>query len=215
MALVPADWNVVVVGYWNSAILTPKGIARRLFELPDEVPIEVEVPLDAPAPFRVRHAGMTIMAGGGRLIVEPTALTYGSLADAMKLGSRALDSLPQTPVLAAGYNIRYKSSEVPLAVVEVVEHSWDNLLSDEALDIEARAIMRSLKWRGGNIKFTVSQDPNLSFSVLLNFERQSNDATVLRDWLEIPIEDVRSQAERMLFRCLGLSQGDFGDVDPA
>jgi hypothetical protein len=55
MPLKPYDWNVVVLGHWNQAILTPQGIAERLFQLPSETEIGIEVPMDAIGPFRVKR----------------------------------------------------------------------------------------------------------------------------------------------------------------
>ena len=40
MTVEALDWNVVVAGFWNPAILTPSGIARRLFGLPEETPAD-------------------------------------------------------------------------------------------------------------------------------------------------------------------------------
>ena len=36
MPLEPYDWNVVVLGRWDRALLTSQGIASRLFQLPPE-----------------------------------------------------------------------------------------------------------------------------------------------------------------------------------
>ena len=38
----PFSWNAVVVGAWNIAILSPDGVRRRLFDLPEGTPIELE-----------------------------------------------------------------------------------------------------------------------------------------------------------------------------
>ena len=56
MLLEPGDWNVVIVGHWNRAILTPQGIATRLLQLPPETEIGIEVPMDAIGPYRVSTA---------------------------------------------------------------------------------------------------------------------------------------------------------------
>ncbi len=44
MPLEPGEWNVVILGRWNRAIPTPQGIASRLFQLPPETEIGIEVP---------------------------------------------------------------------------------------------------------------------------------------------------------------------------
>ncbi len=42
----PFDWNVVIIGSWNPAILTPQGITTRLLQLEAGTPVEVQVSLD-------------------------------------------------------------------------------------------------------------------------------------------------------------------------
>jgi hypothetical protein len=55
MALSPERWSVVIIGRWNRAILTPAGIAKRVFGEPETKLMDVEVPLDGLSPYRVRH----------------------------------------------------------------------------------------------------------------------------------------------------------------
>jgi hypothetical protein len=54
MELEPFDWNVVIAAYWNRAILTPNGIAKRLFKIPEGTAMEVEVPVDLLEPPQVK-----------------------------------------------------------------------------------------------------------------------------------------------------------------
>lgn len=214
MPLVPTDWNVVIVGYWNRAILTPMGIVRRLFELPETTPVDVEIPLDVLAPFRVRHENVTVIAGGDRLVLEPSKDTYPNLEQAMKIGLRALGRLPETPVMAAGFNIRFKSPDTLPGLVEIIGHTWDNRFSDEGIEIENRAIARTVAWNGGKINISVSQEPNLSSTVLLNYDLKSSETGELQRWLGRTIDEVRGETERILFRCLDLRPEDFCDVNP-
>ncbi len=69
MGPVGFDWDVVVVGFWNPAILTPAGIWKRLFELEQGTPVELEVPIDGLAPYRVSHEEITVTAERGSHIV--------------------------------------------------------------------------------------------------------------------------------------------------
>src|SRR6266478_1019531 len=110
MPLEPYDWNVVVLGRWNRAILTPNGIASRLFELPPETEIGIEVPMDAIGPFLVSHGDLTVMVGGAQLMVQATENNFSSLERAMRVARRAMEKLPETPVVAAGFNIRAQGS---------------------------------------------------------------------------------------------------------
>lgn len=213
--VVPSDWSVVVVGFWNRAILTPAGIVRRLYGLPEDTPVEVEVALDAIAPHRVKHDHVTVMAGSDRLIVSPDICNYATLDTALRVARTALRSLPETPVLAAGFNLKYKSERHIESLAAVTAHNWDERLSDEGYTIDSRLINRALNWRDGQIRVSVAQEPDLSFSIALNFDLRSNSADRLHDWLAVPIRDVQEQTERILYRCLDLMPEEIANVDAA
>ena len=110
MPLTPDNWNVVVVGHWNRAILSPNGIAKRLFGLEDGTPVQVLIPLDVVGPYHVRHEKITVIPSNDRLLVQPLHSTFENLMDAMSIARRALEDLPLTPVFAAGINLNYKSA---------------------------------------------------------------------------------------------------------
>jgi len=46
MKLEPIDWNVIIVGRWNTAILTPGRIAEKIFQQQPGTGLHVDVPLD-------------------------------------------------------------------------------------------------------------------------------------------------------------------------
>src|SRR4051812_23085230 len=106
MPLEPYDWNVVVLGRWNRAILTPQGIGSRLFQLPPETDIGIEAPMDAIGPYQVSHDDVTVMVSGAQLIVEARENNFPGLERAIRVARRAMESLPETPVVAGGFNVR-------------------------------------------------------------------------------------------------------------
>ncbi|MBN2373783.1 hypothetical protein JXL19_08350 [bacterium] len=88
MGLNPYDWNVVVAGYWNRAILTPAGIARRLFGLEPNIPVMIEVPIDGLAPYRVTHEDLTVTAVMGRLTIYANTPSFKILDSARAIAIR-------------------------------------------------------------------------------------------------------------------------------
>ena len=118
MPLTPSEWNVVVLGRWNRAILTPSGIAKRLFCLDEETPVEVFVAVDALVPPQVKYGGTVVVAGEDRLIAQPETPDFSALAGAMTIARRAMEELPETPVIAAGVNVKYTSKEP----IEALQH---------------------------------------------------------------------------------------------
>ncbi len=213
MPITPDAWSVVVVGYWNRAILTPAGVAKRLFGLGDQQAVEVIVPVDAIAPFKVRHGNLTVMVARDHLLVQPEVIRYPVLVAAMEVARKALELLPETPVFAAGYNVTFRSTRPIDAFDEVTKHEWDNRISDQGYKIDSRSISRSLDWNDGKIRVTVSQKHDQSCSLLLNFEMVSNDPKKLGIWLSATAVAVQDQSEKIMFKTIDLRSEDVQYVD--
>jgi hypothetical protein len=211
MALVPNDWSVVVIGHWNRAILSPAGIAKRLFKLPEGTPVQVLVPLDVVAPYHIRHENVTVIPGSDRLIVQPARCTVANLVEAIAITRRALEDLPRTPVFATGLNLRYKSDDAIQVLQDITVSSWDDRIDSKGLVIDLRSITRAIDWREGKITTTVTQEKSGACSVLLNFDYRSQESERLNDWLGISGDEIETQARLILCDAIGLSQEDFAD----
>ena len=205
MALSPIDWNVVVIGRWNRAILTPAGIGKRLFGVAEGTPLEVMLAIDAIAPPRVAHEGIVVTAGSDRLIIQPSKCTFAELGRARELARKALRDLPETPVSAVGLNVKYKLEEPLDEIVHVVESSWDNLLSDKDYRIRERSVSRSLAWDDASINIGVSMKDNSEQFVQFNFDFRSDDVELHAGWLETPIETVEAKVKSLLNETMEIS----------
>ncbi len=202
------NWNVVVAGYWNPAILTPAGIARRLFGLAEGTPILVEVPMDGLAPYRVRHDDLTVTAEMGRLVVSADVPRYDLLDRARAVSARAIDGLPETPLTAAGYNVRMKISEPPNDLLAASTCDLDALLSDAGFSIDSRGLRRSLKIGDGVLNLALQQGKDAT--VDLNFHRQSSKKDELVAWLNYPITEVEKIVSVMLEKVIRMPAGEIG-----
>lgn len=212
MPLLPNNWNVVVVGHWNRAILSPAGIARRLFRLPTGTPVQVLVPLDIVAPYHVRHDNITVIPGNDRLIVTPVHDTFENLSEATVVTRRALGDLPETPVFAAGLNLTYKSDAALMALQQVTVSQWDDRLSDKNCVITSRSIMRSVQWRDGTTNVTITVEPTGACSVTFNFDYKSQSSEAIGKWLDLKACEIKKQVDQILFETLSLNTEDIGNV---
>jgi hypothetical protein len=212
MPLLPNDWNVVIVGHWNRAILSPAGVAKRLFGLPDGTPVKVLVPLDVVGPYHVQHENITVIPGSDRLIVAPLHDNYENLIEAIRITRKALEDLPRTPVFAAGLNLTYKSEKEIETLQQATGSPWDDRLSDKGFVIASRSIARSLKWRDGTINVGIVQTTSATSEVTFNFDFKSQSADTLRSWLDLKVEDIKSQVNLILYDTIGLSPEDIGNV---
>lgn len=209
MPLSPTDWNVVVVGRWNRAILTPSGIKQRLFRLDEGTPVEVFVAIDAIAPPQVKYEGTIVIVGGDRLISHPETSDFHGLERSMEVARRAMENLPETPVTAAGMNVKYSCKDSLEALQSITRHSWwDDRLSDFKYEILGRTLSRALKWREGQINFSVSEESDTTFQIQFNFHRGSTSVTDLVRWLTTPVVDLENEVNRILFDCIHIKPED-------
>lgn len=207
MAIIAKNWNVVIVGRWNKAILTPAGIARRLFCLGEDIPVEVLIPLDMVATLQVRHDKIIVVARNDRLIIQIEDCEYPHLAKAMEIGARALRSLPETPLFAVGINVQWTVPQTTEALQIVTKKTdFDNRLSDEDFVISGRSITRALNWKEGRINITVGEDHGDPFDILFNFELRSSDVKQQLDWLSANVQDIEDQVNLILYKCILLEQ---------
>lgn len=209
MPLTAKDWSVVILGRWNRAILTPFGIAQRMFQLDADIPVEVFVAIDALAPPQVRHDRIVVIAASDRLIIHPEDETFPQLARAMELGRRAIESLPETPLVAAGINLNYACQE-PLETLQAItrSHDWDNRLAENNFVIADRGISRTFNWNGGNINLMIGEEADASFNIRFNFERRSTVRADHQDWLARDAGDLEEQVRRILQDSIQLQPGE-------
>ena len=208
MSVEALNWNVVVAGYWNPAILTPAGITRRLFGLPEGTPVLIEVPMDGLAPYRVRHENLMVTAELGRLVVNADAPKYELLDRAREAAAKAIESLPETPLTAAGYNVRVRVTDPSDALLAATVCPLDGLLSDAAFSIDARGLRRSLKMGDGVLNLGIQQGKDVT--VEFNFHRQSTRRDELLAWLRLPMCDVENTVSVMLEKVIQVPVGEIG-----
>ncbi len=202
----PFDWNVVVAAYWNRAILTPNGIAKRLFKVDVGTGMEVFVPVDLLEPPQVKYEGITVRVEDRRLVITANQGSYQALSKAMEMGRNALESLPDTPVLAAGFNVRLKAVDRYEEIEQLVASpEIDGSLSDKGYEILDRMVSRRIRLQ--NTVFdkgvvTLALDAQEETTKLeLNFHRDSRDPRELVDWLNASASDVGNAIESVLASC--------------
>ena len=192
------NWNVVVVGAWNRAILTPQWIGECLFRVPRGTPLAVEVPLNVPGPWRVRHEAVAVIAGGKNLELVAEACNYATLGLAREYADRALAELPRTPVAAAGFNVRYRSSDSPPEFTETFGSGLDAIISSRTLVIKGRGLHRSVAWKNGTLNMQFSVDPEDGSTIEFNFHLGSVVVAELRSWLSLPMTEVEDTIQGMM-----------------
>lgn len=203
-------WNAVVVGKWNPAILTPKGIADQIFRKPADYPIEVLVPVNAMGPIKVRIEGFLVSADFERLIIDCEKSDWENLEKAREYCCQAIDTLPKTPVTAAGFNIRYELEEPSEDFIEILNVPLDSSLSDNRLEIVGRETRRSFSWEKGTVNLHVIKPKSGNYKILMNFDIQSINIEELKEWLTTPIDKVKDITKTII--CSVFNICEEGDI---
>jgi hypothetical protein len=209
MPLQPEDWNVVVAGRWNTALFTPAAISRRVFHLPEGTPVEVLVALDDIQMPRVKHDEITVAPSISQLVVAPDRCTFEQLARAMNIAKEAIAALPNTPYIAAGFNLRYRADDMPQPLTLRFSEDVDRRFSDHDFDIIGRLLNRSVRFDEGRLLVQVMHDLEGKSELLMNFERRSRDAGELQDWLSLPVGRVSDAASKVFTQVLQLQEEDY------
>lgn len=158
----------------------------------------IEVPINAPGPWRVRHQGVAALVGRGNLEVAADTCTYAILDQARQCAIRAVDELPRTPFVAAGFNIRYRIDEVPQDLGSVLNCGLDDLISEKSLSIRRRRLQRSVSYEDGSLNLELDVEPDKETIIQFNFHRGSTVAAELKSWLSLPILDVQNTIDSIM-----------------
>jgi len=206
MAVTRTEWNAIVIGHWNRAILTPAWIGKHLFGLEPGTPVEVRVPLDDYRPYEVTHDGVTVLASSSHLFVRPVAKDFAALGKAAAIAAKTVTELPRTPLLAAGLNCNFKSDAPLERLSEVTNHSTDSSLVDAGYRITGRSTRRSIKWNDGSINLSVDDDEEDGRTIHFNFHlADKENEQRLAEWLKQPIAEVEKAVAAILEKYLNIN----------
>lgn len=204
--LKPHEWTTVIVGSWNPAIFTPKGIAEILFQKPAGEPIEVMVPLDGLGPSRIIIDELIISPEPGRIVIGSKKPTWDMLDKTRAVAIRAIEELPRTPLIAAGFNVRYHLESPSEEFFHLIDTKLDNSISNAALRIMSREVHRSLEFNGGRLNLHIDGIDSIKFALLMNFERRSSKQKDLVEWLQVNIADVENIVKKILYNVLDIKE---------
>lgn len=198
MKFKPYNWNVVIIGFWNKAILTPNFIIEKILKKTQGSIFTVEVPIDLFGPPRIKSDDFIIYVDSKQIIIETVDYTIDKLIIAMEYAKNALIELPVTPCLASGFNIRYIIDDIdPKILKKIIESNIDNLLSTLDYDIIDRSFNRTLKFKDGTIKIIISFLNSEKLEFQINFNKDSSNINQLKDWITISSEELNNEIEKL------------------
>ena len=125
------------------------------------------------------------------------ACDVASLLKASAVAQKALTELPETPVAAAGVNIRYFLNPLPDKIIDLLKAPIDDVYSDEGYTINSSVTKRLLDFPPGAVNVEISQSKEGEGCLLLNFHYDSNSPGSLKEWLA-KTKDFFAFAEKLL-----------------
>jgi hypothetical protein len=204
MSIEAKNWNIIAVGAWNVAILSPDGIRKRLFDLPDGTPVEIEVAIDKPGPFRVVHNNVIVAPTSKSLEILSRSNTIEGLKPAAEIAIKALQQLPETPLTAVGINFRYKIDVIPSPLIDLVKAPIDDLISDAGYVFKGNMIRRSIEHLNGVLNIEIVQGASLDGTINFNFHKDSVKPEELVGWLsQVEAHYVLAKSFLELFHITG------------
>ncbi len=192
------NWNVVVVGAWNRAILTPQWIAKNMFKVPEGTALPVEVPINVRAPMKISHDGCGVIVHSSQLEVLTENADFHSLEKAKQLSLEAVNELNRTPFLAAGFNIRFLSEgDIDPDFAELLSCKLDAKIASAGHQITKRNVTQTFPFRGGQVNLQISSSDDTA-TLDLNFHKTSTTAEEVTSWLQMPITEIESTTNSIL-----------------
>lgn len=196
MPLEPTSWNIVLLGAWNPAIFSPKGINQIAFQLVEGTPMAVEIPIDSTGSARVTHEGIRISLENDRVFIELTPPTWDSMARALNLACNVLDNLPRTPLRGGGVNFRFSSTDGGAIAEAIQTPTLDAQIGSAGYDVRVWGVKRTVEFDPGvlNLTMVYSEEGN---SVEFNFHKDGTTAADLRPLFTRNTSDFRECVEQI------------------
>lgn len=175
----PDGTSVVIVGFWNPAIIQPPWLAAHVFGgNTEQIPVQTELSLVAGQPPRFVMQGLRIAPAYDKLTIMPPGLEDAQLADCENRIRAILTALPHTPVSAFGVNFLFADDEPSTALLDLFADP-ESLAEATNLEFETQStsFARAISMNGYVLNLTRSLSSTNSVMYKFNFHYQVTDAT--------------------------------------
>lgn len=194
------EFNVLIIaGGWNEKIFSPEWVSKYL--LVNEK-LEVEIPLNVCASFRISSKKARIFVLGNKLNFFPICKTDEDFEFIQELGLKTADYLPHTPVTAFGINFVFEE-KVNERLSELLTLGDKERLDHFGLKIKRAQYKHQLEVDDRLINLTISTDDqkvifdfNFHFNIssLVEFKEGISDNNII-DQKKIALELMRDVYE--------------------
>lgn len=207
MAISAYDWNVVIAGSWNRAILTPQGIGKFVFGLTDSTSLQLELSINSIDPPRVTYDDVSVRVFSNRIILDCATCSDVNMDKSLRYGRTSLSQLIYTPVQAAGFNFRYRFRDSGTIDLTKSLMQSTNYMSKYDYTPVSSNVIRAIKYEAGTLNIQTDWEGDDKFALLFNFHFNSLQPESLQSWLNPNFTDIRSTIDNIKAELLnGLDQ---------
>ena len=164
------QWTLVILGRWNTAILSPDWLAKEIFRV-ESMAIYYPV-LGGESPFFETN-NIRVVVKEDRITFYPLKDNEAILQDIEDAAKRILDKLPYTPVDAFGENFHYIEEHSIYQFEEIFELSDEIKLLKDGV-VSETSIKRTIDLGGCQLNLNIIAGP--PYRVELNYHYKVDDA---------------------------------------
>ncbi len=201
------NWSLVLVGAWNTAILTPDWLTKHLGITG---PVQIEFPIGNPLmPLRYTFNGVHLVVVRDRIVLAPSADDADVLSRMESFSRSILTVLTHTPLTGIGINFEFVEA-VPSDEVKKLFKSPDLArIADADLVVEATELKRQLRLpHDGVLNLSLRQMNGQQVAVTLNFHRDVDGAATGASYLDGRVTKYRALATKFLHDAYELDLGE-------
>lgn len=190
-------WNLVVLGHFNTLILTPRFCTEHIAS----GEVTVDVPNHVKLPPRLNFDGVSLLVVDGRLVVSPHKLDAAGLTAAEKVVGKVMELLPHTPVTGTGVNLQWALPAGGKADA-VLTPADAEVVAATGAKVEQTVVRRRLIVDGAKIGLvleTTDEGPRVS----VNFHHDTPSSGAVSDALKGRTGALLTQASELVDKLYG------------
>jgi hypothetical protein len=174
------NWNIVVVGSWNTRVFNVKWLGEFVFH---GSVVNAALSLVPGYPNKYMADGLEVMPSEDRLLLSSNDISDAALGKLEDLTREILGLLLHTPIRAVGVNMTYRINEPTLDLLNIFRFNDDSLLTDNDLFRSSCSITRTFPADKGLMNIVFSENQGV-FDLQFNFHCDVENAEQARSFLE-------------------------------
>lgn len=197
--------TLIIYGKWNKNLLTPNWVQKNIFkEESDSIQVEFNI-IDIEQSPRYIYKNVKFIPSWNNVSIQASEYSDEIFITIEGLAKELCKKLPETPVLAIGYNFVYSENISSLDEIDKLFNYDDtSILSRLNLTIKNPSLTRQIENKGGILNFTISQkDSDVLFK--FNFHYDINNNEEIDAVLDGRILKDKETAEKILIDGYGLN----------